>query len=196
MLTFFLFSVVTLYFASSTYSGGMRQWGMVYIFFVVVVFLMQQRSEISPLSKYLMMGIFFVHMVFGMRAIYDEVRYPFTNAKAAGEFIGSEVPLHIPVVGISPFNVAAAAGYAGRKFYELPEGEVFSYFRWLDKVYLPHEGELKLFAAFKKSPALAIVTHQKLDLQKYPNIDLVKSFDRFSLKDENFHLYALRVGGM
>lgn len=196
MLTFFFFSIVTLYFASSTYSGGMRQWGMVYIFFVVVVFLLHQRTEMSTLSKYLVLGIFFVHMVFGMRAIYDEVRYPFTNAKAAGAFISSEVPLHIPVVGISPFNVAAASGYAGRKFYELPEGEVFSYFRWLDKVYLPQEGELKLFAAFKKSPGLAIVTHQKLDPKKYPNLDLVKSFDRFSLKDENFYLYALKVEGL
>jgi len=167
---------------------------MVYIFFVVVMFLKEQKRQgtIKQLN-FIFIGVLLVHLVFGLRAVYDDVRYPFSNASAAGRYIAAEVPHHIPIVGISPFNVAAASGYAERFFYELPEGELFSYFRWLDKVYIPDEGELRLFAAYKKSNGLAVVTHQRLDQKKYPNLELVRAFDRFNLKDENFYLYALRM---
>lgn len=48
-------------------------------------------------------------------------------------------------------------------FNELPDGVEFSYFRWVDKVYLPTETELKLFAQFKGVGGIVTISPKPLD---------------------------------
>lgn len=193
-LVFGLYGFIVLYFAATTYSGGMRQWGMTFIFFMACIFMIYSRHKwTSKVPEWILILILSVQFYFGFIALFDEVRHPFTNAEKAGTYIRQEVRPEIPIVGISPFNVAAASGYADRIFYGLPDGEPFTYFRWLDKVYMPPESELVLFAGFKRSQQLIVITHQKADPTRYPSLTLLQSFDQFNLKDENFYLYLLEV---
>lgn len=195
-LIFGLFGFIVLYFAATTYSGGMRQWGMTFIFFMACIFIVYTRHKWKTrIPEWILILILSVQVYFCVIAIRDEIRYPFTNAAKAGAYIHAEIPPEIPIVGISPFNVAAASGYAERTFYGLPDGERFTYFRWLDKVYMPPEDELMLFARFKRSQQLIVITHQKADPNRYPNLKLLQAFDRFNIKDENFYLYLLEVAG-
>jgi hypothetical protein len=86
---------------------------------------------------------------YGFKAIQEDIKIPFTNAKEVGEFIEAKVPDKVPVVAINKFECTPVIGYAKRKFYELPSGLEFSFFKWVDKIYLPSEGELKLFTKYK-----------------------------------------------
>ena len=82
-------------------------------------------------------------------------------------------------------------GYAGRKFYELPDGVEFSYFRWVDKVYLPTETELKLFAQFKGVGGIVIISPKPLDAERFPSAKLWQKFDQENYKKENYYLYFM-----
>ena len=191
-VAFYLFWVI--YFASTTYSGGMRQWGMLYVFIMAMVFL--QTTQFKPASKwtqFLVYGLLSLHILYGLRAVWDEIRYPFTNAKKTALIIHEDLDPTIPIVGISPFNVAAASGYSGITFYELPDGVPFTYFKWLEKVYLPPQDELVLFAQYKKANGLYIISHKPLDPKRYPQLKLLRDISGFNIKDENFYIYLLEL---
>ena len=162
-LVFGLYGLVVLYFAATTYSGGMRPWGMTFMFFMACIFMIYSRHQwASRLSEWILILILSVQLYFGFIALFDEFQHHFANAEKAGTYIRQEVRPEIPIVGISPFNVTAASGYADRIFYGLPDGEPFTYFRWLDKVYMLPEDELVLFAGFKRSPNSSSLPIKKL----------------------------------
>ena len=122
----------------------------------------------------------------------EDINIPFTNAKVVGEFIEAKVPEKVPVVAINKFECTPVIGYAKRKFYELPNGVEFSYFRWVDKIYLPSEGELKLFTKYKGVGGIVVITPKALDPQRYPNAQLWQKFDQKNYKNEKvFHLQLI-----
>jgi hypothetical protein len=191
-IVFYIFWVV--YFAATTYSGGMRQWGMLYVFVMAMIFLQfSQQKTSQKWTQMLVYILLILHIIYGVRAVWDEIRYPFTNAKKTAHYMTSSLNPNIPVVGISPFNVAAPSGYSGITFYELPDGVPFTYFRWLEKVYMPPQDELALFAQYKKSKGLYVISHKPLDLTRYPQLKLIQSISEFNIKDENFYIYGLEL---
>jgi len=174
------------------YVGGVRQWGTVMVFFIGCLHLWSLAApRIHWPRVAILLGILAAQIFYCGTAVVKEIHHPFSNAQSAGAFIKKNVPVGVPVVAINPFDATPVLGYAGRKFYALPEGEPFSYFRWLDKVYLPPEQELLLFAAFKKVGGLVVVSGKPLDVNRYPNMQLWKSFDGYSIKNENCYLYTL-----
>ena len=133
--------------------------------------------------------ILIAQIVHNGRAFYKDFHSPFSNAIHAGAFIKEKVPDQVPIVAINKFEAAPVVGYAGRPFYELPEGKPFTFFKWLEKVYLPPEIELKLFAEYSKSKGLVLISPTELNAQRYPKAKLWKAFDRYSFKNEQYYLY-------
>jgi hypothetical protein len=194
LFTFLGFELVFFFFLIAIYTGGVRQWGMAYVFFIV---LLQLWSYEKPRLGWDQLAI--LALIFGFQIYYSglavtkEIRHPFTYAKAAGEFIRDKVPKEVPIVAINKFEAAPVTGYAGRKFYALPDGEPFSYFKWVEKVYLPPEAELRLFGQFKRVGGLIIISPKPLGKERYPNAQLWREFTGFTLKNEQYYLYTLEV---
>jgi hypothetical protein len=126
-------------------------------------------------------------------AMQKEIQYPFSNAVKTANFLATSVPAKVPIVAINPFETGAVIGYLGesRKVYKMPEGETFTWFKWLSKVYMPPENELKLFAQFKNVGGIIVLTHSPLPAQRYPTATLWKAFDTYSIKNEKFYIYTL-----
>src|SRR5690606_24092730 len=103
----------------------------------------------QKISVLILCVIGIVQSVYGLRAMYADMSKPFTNARAAGLYIAEKIPEKVPIVSINKFEAAPVTGYAKRPFYELPSGESFTYFKWVEKVYIPTQEELKLFARYK-----------------------------------------------
>ena len=187
---FFSFWLASLLFHSMIYPGGLRQWSVVAVAFMLAL-LLQERFELDKARKYLTMILLIPGVIYGIRAHYKDVTLPFTNAKKVGLFIQEKVPLNVPVVAINKFECAPVGGYAEREFYALPEGTPFSYFKWVEKVYLPSEQELNLFADYKKVGGIIILTPSLLNEDRYPNAKLWQTFEGHNLKGENYALYTL-----
>jgi hypothetical protein len=190
MMTYIVMAIV---FSTIFYLGGVRQWGMGFVFLIALLELRTLDLKVDWQSG-LVVGIFCVFgMVHGLKAFKTDIQIPFTNAKAVGEFLAINVPPKVPVLSMNKFQTTSAIGYAGRKFYELPDGVEFNHFRWLEKIYLPAEEEMRLFAKFKNVGGLVIISGTKIDQVRYPNAQLWKSFDSENYKRENFYLYSLKT---
>jgi hypothetical protein len=193
LLAWGAFTLVYFLFGAGIYPGGVRQWGMGFVFFVICLHLMaNEKGSLQPARSFILLAILAFQIYYNGLALNKEVQFPFSQAKNAAQFIQENVPANVPVVAINKFAAAPVIGYAGRKFYELPDGVEFSYFKWLEKIYLPPEEELRLFAKFKKVGGIVIISDKQLPPERYPNARLWQSFDGFNLKNENYYLYALQ----
>jgi len=94
---------------------------------------------------------------------------------------------------LNQFKTSSAIGYSGRPFYEMNEGKSYTYFRWLDKVYVPTEEELQLFAKYKNVGGVIVVSNEPIDKFRYPKCQLWKTFNEKSLKREDFYIYTLSL---
>ncbi len=193
LLTWLLFTLVYFLFGAGIYPGGVRQWGMGFLFFVICLQLWAfKKPQINPAKMAILLAIIAFQAYYNGLALSKEFQFPFSQAKSAAQFIQQNVPENVPIVAINKFAAAPVIGYAGRKFYEMPEGVEFSYFKWLQKIYLPTEAELRLFAKFKNVGGIIIISDKQLPSQRYPTVQLWESFDGFNLKNENYYLYALK----
>jgi hypothetical protein len=187
-----LFVVMMMAFSFLFFLGGVRQWGMGFIFLVAMVHLMgidtsRQRIETAIL---LVFGLF--SCVHGVKAFHADYSIPFSNAKETGHFIRDKVPEKVPVVSMNKFETTPVLGYAGRPFYELPSGNPFTYFRWVDRIYLPTQQELMLFSKFKGVGGIIIISPKPIDSDRFPSAQLWTSFTKENYKNENYYLYTLK----
>jgi hypothetical protein len=187
-LAFFLF-------ATFVFSGGVRQWGILFLVFILILQLLAQRKQQLHLTQQFIIIVFVTFQCYyNALAWQKEYYHPFSNAKKAAEFLSENTPERVPIVAINPFETGAVVGYLGqsRKVYQMPSGEPFTWFKWLSKVYIPTESELKLFADYKKVGGVILLTHTLLPQNRFPNAQLWKSYEDFSLKNEKFYIYQLK----
>jgi hypothetical protein len=184
-MMFILFSLII-------YAGGVRQWGMIFLLFMMCI-------ELTP-SLYtdrLRMGIIVTLLIcpfaHNLKAIVSDIRLPFSNALNAGKFIRKTIPKNVAIVAINKFETAPVAAYANREFYELPSGTPFTYFKWLERVYIPTQSELILFAKFKKARGIVVITHEPIDNQRFPLLKLWKKFDQENFKSEEYYIYLMQI---
>jgi hypothetical protein len=185
--------LVSISFSVLFFLGGIRQWGMGFVFFVGLLEL-RGLDILKEKIVATIVGVFIIfNIIHNIKAIGKEVDMPFTNAKVTGTFIKEKIPAKVPIVAINKFEATPVVGYAGRKFYELPEGKEFSYFRWVDRIYIPKEGELKLFGKFKGVGGIIILSPNPLDKDRYSGAQLWQSFTEPNYKNENYYLYTLPI---
>lgn len=193
LITGGLFLSMMITFSVLFFLGGVRQWGMGFVFFIALV----ELRAIDIFKEKLVASVIVIFCIFsiihGYKAISEDIKIPFTNAKKAGAFIKEKVPEKVPVVAINKFEATPVIGYAERKFYELPDGIEFSYFRWVDKIYLPTENELKLFGKYKGVGGIILISPKPLDSERFPAAQLWQKYDELNYKKENYYIYTLAV---
>lgn len=174
------------------YTGGVRQWGMLFLFFICIIEIYEPFLKDKILFG-LVIIMLLAPLYHNIRAMMYELQLPFTNAKEAGAFITEKIPENVPIVSLNKFETANAAAYAERKFYELPNGNQFTYFRWLEKVYLPTQTELVLFSKFKKTKGIVIISPKPINAKRFPFLQLWQAFNKESIKNENYYFYILNM---
>jgi hypothetical protein len=190
--TFVVFQSGFIVFSIFFYVGGVRQWGTSILFFIFLLQLWTYEDQQWRWPRWLVLAsIILFQLYYTARALNYEIRYPFSHAKATAAFIDEKVPEDVPLVAINKFQATPVVGYLGRPVYALPEGEPFTYFKWVQKIYLPSEAELLLFAEFKGVGGIVILTPQPLDEARYPKARQWRSFQSFDIKNEKYYLYTL-----
>ncbi len=194
--TFFIFLAMMISFSILFFLGGIRQWGMGFVFFIVLLEIREFEIKKEMLAAIIVVVFAGFSLIHNVKAITEEIKLPFTNALAAGEFIKEKIPVKVPIVAINKFEATPVIGYAGRSFYELPDGVPFSYFRWVDRIYIPNENELKLFTKFKGVGGIVILSPKPLDSERFPSLQLWQKWDAPNYKNENYYLYTLALKGV
>lgn len=182
-------------FAAFVYGGGVRQWGMLWVLFMIILHLFAHKNPhvdfIQGLILYSFLGF---NVYYNVLATEKEYNYPFSNAARTAAFIKKNAPSQVPIVAIDPFKTGPVVGYLGKDIpvYKMPEGERFTWFKWLSKVYIPSENELQLFAQYKGARGLVVISGEPLPASRFPKLNLIKNFDTYSIKNESFYVYTLQ----
>lgn len=197
LYTLIFFVVGYFIFLITIYTGGVRQWGTFFIFFIMLAHLFFSKKKIreSGLDKIQILflaSILLFQLRYSYLAIQKEVQFPFSNAVLAAEFIQEKVPKEVPLVGINKFEVAPVVGYSNREIFAMPAGEPFTYFKWVEKIYLPSEQELRMFTDYKRVGGIIIISPKPLGKERYPTVQLWKQFDNYNIKNENYFFYTLK----
>lgn len=184
--------LVMVIFGTFIYSGGIRQWGASFLCFAILVCLLAKGSwdQMSITAFTIISLVQAIHMG---RAMERDFRLPFSITQQVGEFVKEKVPEKVPVVAINKFETAAIGAYADRPLFELPSGQQFTYFKWLEKVYMPTQKEINLFAKFKNVGGIVLVSPAPIDRNRFPNAVLWKKFDEPTYKLEKMYLYSIPV---
>ena len=191
--TFLVFQAVFFLFSAMIYTGGVRHWGMAIVFFMALWELHGRHIENLDVFRLLILGsVLGFQLYYSGLAIQKELTYPFTNAEAAGNFIKEKIPADVPILAINKFEAAPVLGYAGREFYELPAGTTFSYFKWVEKIYLPPVGEIHQLTRYLNKSGIVVISPDPLDVQgRFRGMQLWEKFDAPSVKNERYFLYTL-----
>lgn len=192
LVTFIFGLLVFILFGIFIFTGGIRQWGMVYLLFILILILSFFRNKKFTSSRYLIATLLMIApVIHGLKALKVDASIPFSNAKKTGLFIKEKVPENVPVVVINKFETAPVGAYAERPLYELPSGEKFTFFKWLEKVYIPTQNELILFTEFKRVGGIVLLSPEPIDLKRFPNAVLWQEFSKENFKRENYWLYSM-----
>jgi len=184
--------IVMLLFGVLIYSGGIRQWGATYIVFALLSLLVADehwRSDKLAIVAFVVISI--AQLVHNLRAYERDYRLPFSITPQVAAFIQEKVPEAVPIVAINKFETAAVGAYADRKLYELPTGTAFTYFKWLEKVYLPTQSELDLFTRFKNVGGVVLLSPIPVDTQRFHKAKLWQSFEDPTYKMERMYIYSV-----
>jgi hypothetical protein len=65
----------------------------------------------------------------------------------------------------------------------------------LEKIYIPTQSELILFAKFKQAKGLVILSSEPVDQKKFPILKLWQKFDHPNIKSEEFYFYIMDISG-
>jgi len=174
------------------YEGGLRQWGSDYLFVMALIYLIyKQKPGLTTIQTYLVGGLLALQLIYTCLAVYKDIDRPFSHAQATGEFIATQVPKDAVIVGINPMEMAPVIGYSSRSLAGLPSGDSYTYFRWLEQIYIPPPSELELYRQFRQVEGLFVLSDRPLPLEVYKNLSLWKSWSGGSMKSENYYLYSL-----
>ena len=192
LFTYGFFLLLLWLFTFLIYVGYTRQWGMQLVFFISLLNLYVINSE---KKRFQLPGLIFIiitvlfQLVHNGRIIIKEKNFLFSNSIEAGKFIRRKIPENLPVIGINKAYCTPVIGYSERKFYSLPEGTTFSYFKWKEKMYIPSIQDIALFRFSKSVSGVFVISYKPLSLQNYPGLQVVKFFDKPSIRQENYYLY-------
>ncbi len=183
-----------LLFSILIFTGGVRQWGFMYLLFITLLIL-NPYIYLDKIKYWLVAALLLPPILHNIKAIKKDVQINFSNAKDAGEFIKTKIPNNVAIVSLNKFETAGAAAYANRKLFELPSGNAFTYFKWLERIYVPTQSELMLFAKYKGAKGLIVVSPSPIDAKRFPILKLWQKFDKENFKSEEYYFYTMDLSG-
>ncbi len=176
------------------FRGGVRQWGLLYLLFITLLIL--HPSIYAQKAKFWLIVLLLTPpVIHNCLALSKDLQINFSNSKDAGNFIKNKIPENVAIVSLNKFETVGAAAYANRRFFEMPSGNTFTYFKWLEKIYVPTQSELMLFAKYKGAKGLIVISSSPIDTKRFPILKLWKKFDEVNFKSEEYYFYTLNLSG-
>jgi hypothetical protein len=195
-VAYLLFSGAFLVFCAVFYSGGPRQWGLHWVFLIVVLqFIPFDRKEAYTFTAYVALLILLIpaQLLYTARILVKEKKYLFSNAIEAGKYIKQHIPGQVPILGINKPYCTPVIGYSGHRFFSLPEGELFSYAVFREKMYLPTDKEIVKFYDQHGRKDLYVLSWKRLPEPEFSDLEPVVAFDKPSIREEDYYLYKVNT---
>ena len=189
------------------YQGAIRHHGFIFIAFLLTIwggkhfrsyFQLPDRFHIATRICFnlLLTGILFIHLVGGLRAVANEIKYPFSYGKLTAEFIRAKKLDILPMIGDIDYAASTVVGYLGKKeVYYVRGNRKGSFVRWdsqrahgvNDTQVMRKAGEV---SGQTQTHVLLILNHRlSVDLLATHPVEQLVEFTGSTIGDEGFYLY-------
>ncbi|MFI5151079.1 MAG: hypothetical protein ACHQRM_15195 [Bacteroidia bacterium] len=194
LFAYLLFSAAFWVFGFLYYQGGPRQWGLHFVFLVFVLELTWPACN-NRLTKVaygiLLLMILPAQLIYAGKIMWKEKKYLFSNSIEAGQFISRYIPPQTPIIGINKPYCTPVIGYCNHRFFSLPEGDLFSYAVFREKLYLPTEAEVINFYEQHGQKDLYVLSWKLLPAKQFSHLEPVAWFNKPSIREEEYFLYKM-----
>ncbi|MBC7865559.1 MAG: hypothetical protein IAF38_21475 [Bacteroidia bacterium] len=206
---FFLFTCILIgSFISFKYHGSLRHHGFFFIAFLIALWLSKiypsenktnffanlfSGKAISSLLKCSLPALFVFQVVATFLSYYSDLKYPFSNAQAAAEFIQKNFPRQVQITGDFDYETCAVTSYLDKEAFFLNSKRKGKFIVWDDKRDWPMEDtliarylKLKYEQGSNRENVILISTKEIKDTS---TIKLIKTFPPSIVVDEQFFIY-------
>ena len=189
------------------YQGAIRHHGFIFIAFLLTIwggkhfrsyFQLPDRFHIATRICFnlLLTGILFIHLVGGLRAVANEIKYPFSYGKLTAEFIRAKKLDILPMIGDIDYAASTVVGYLGKKeVYYVRGNRKGSFVRWdSQRAHGVNDTQVMRKAAEvsgqTQTHVLLILNHRlSVDLLATHPVEQLVEFTGSTIGDEGFYLY-------
>ncbi|MBF2028026.1 MAG: hypothetical protein IGS48_14885 [Oscillatoriales cyanobacterium C42_A2020_001] len=216
LLIAYLFGTLSIvYITYSKFPGTMRQWGYLFILFVACSWLAQTLptqlnwTDSNPFWRWsnwlalrrnsILNGLLLIQLIAGGFAFASDLQHPFSQAKAAAQFIQTQASGDQLLIGDPDWAALPISGYLDQPiYYPASKGfGTFIKFNTQRRDRSPAEVVNQINAIAATSPQnILLIRNQPLDpiissaLSRFP-IELAR-FTGAIVQDENYYLYKLQ----
>ena len=189
------------------YQGAIRHHGFIFIAFLLTIwggkhfrsyFQLPDRFHTATRICFnlLLTGILFIHLVGGLRAVANEIKYPFSYGKLTAEFIRAKKLDILPMIGDIDYAASTVVGYLGKKeVYYVRGNRKGSFVRWdSQRAHGVNDTQVMRKAAEvsgqTQTHVLLILNHRlSVDLLATHPVEQLVEFTGSTIGDEGFYLY-------
>ena len=189
------------------YQGAIRHHGFIFIAFLLTIwggkhfrsyFQLPGRFHAATRISFnlLLTGILFIHLVGGLRAVANEIKYPFSYGKLTAEFIRAKKLDILPMIGDIDYAASTVVGYLGKKeVYYVRGSRKGSFVRWdSQRTHGVNDTQVMQKAAEVSGQThthvLLILNHRlSVDLLATHPVEQLVEFTGSTIGDEGFYLY-------
>ena len=193
------------------YQGSIRHHGFLFITFLLTIWggkhfksyfrwpkLFQSYAQVS--LNFLLTGLLLIHAIGGLRAVANDIRYPFSYGKLTAKFIKAKKLDELPIIGDVDFAASTVVGYLEKgSIYYMRGNREGSFVRW-DKKRTHNVNDHQVLEKAKKisdetESDVLLILNRLLStdfIKKYPVKKLV-GFTGSTIGDEGFHLYRYQI---
>lgn len=187
------------------YPGSERHFGVVFLAFLAAVWIVRAEdpSILLPIPVYILLAISALSSVW---AVVGSWKRPFSNNKAAAEWIVANHLQHMPLVGQEDTSVIGVAEYLNRPIYQIECSceDTYLLFSSRRDNYTTDEAPQRILQAahfYHDQPLLFVLVNQMTPEEEKAlkeegfQIEPLVSFREAEEFAENFYLYRLTLAG-
>ena len=189
------------------YQGSIRHHGFIFIAFLLTIwggqhfrsyFQLPYRFHTTTRISFnlLLTGVLLIHLVGGLRAVANEIKYPFSYGKLTAEFIRAKKLDILPMIGDIDYAASTVVGYLEKEaIYYVRGNRQGSFVRWdSQRTHGVNDTQVIQKAAEVSGQThtnVLLILNRRLstDLLTHHPVEQLAEFTGSTIGDEGFYLY-------
>ena len=204
-------NILILLFSYMRFYGSLRHHGSLFILFVVCLWISTYYEKPNKLKNIFFNILLFCHLFYGAYAYTIDLFNPFSESKAASEYIKKNHLDNLTIIGSDDYRVSPITAYLGKRIFYPKTNRYGTFVKWDKKAGLPTQLQNIFQKAIeminqKKENLLLVLSDELivyrdkkpfvLDvsyLMQDVRISKIAEFSKSIRKDENYYIYLIEL---
>jgi len=202
LATYIVGSAILISFFELKYLASLRHHGYLYILFFACVWLLFAEQKKYKTGKGLILYqqiiitlLISLQFIAGGVAVYQDINFPFSDAKTAANYIKSSNLESLPIVGYLDYNTSPVLGYLNKTAYYPQSARWGSFVIWDLRRQQPNtfnrEIDVSVKIAHDKNSDVLLISPFQFNAYQAKKVKFIAKFNRSAAKDDEVYFLYL-----